>query len=97
MTFLPECFTKNQQMSNGKKSHLLNILDPTAFLSFTLKKYSLILGFSAILNSHATTVATAENFDEFADEIIKFMQNLFSGCSHIDIHVKLVVIDKFLI
>ena len=91
MTFLPECFTKKQQMSNGKKSHLLNILDPTAFLSFTLKKYSLIL------NSHATTVATAENFDEFADEIIKFMQNLFSGCSHIDIHVKLVVIDKFLI
>ena len=40
--------------------------------------------FSAIVNSQAT-VTTAKNFNKFAGGIIKFVQNLSSECSRIDI------------
>ena len=37
-----------------------------------------------IVNSQAA-VTTAKTFNEFADEVIEFVKNLSSGCSHIDI------------
>ena len=84
MTGLPECFTKKQQMYHNNKSQLLNIFDPTPSLTSTLKKDALLLDFSAIVNSQ-TAVTTTKTFDEFADEVIEFVKNLSSGCSHIDI------------
>ena len=84
MTGLPECFTKKQQMYHGRKSQLLKIVDPTPSLTSPLKKDALILDFSAIVNSQAT-VTTAKTFNEFADEVIEFVKNLSSGCSHIDV------------
>ena len=84
MTYLPECFTKKQQMYHGNKSQLLKIFDPTPSLTSTLKKDALILDFSAIVNSQAA-VTTAKTLNEFADIVIKFVKNLSSGCSHIDI------------
>ena len=71
-------------MYRGNKSQLLKIFDPTPSLTSTLKKGALILDFSAIVNSQAA-VTTAKTFNEFADIVIKFVKNLSSGCSHIDI------------
>ena len=42
------------------------------------------MDFSAIVNSQAT-VTTAKAFNESADGIIKFVENLFSGCLRIGI------------
>ena len=84
MTYLPECFTKKQQMYHGNKSQLLKIFDPTPSLTPTLKKDALILDFSAIVNSQAAAT-TAQAFNEFADGIIEFVKNMSSGCSCIDI------------
>ena len=84
MTDLPECFTKKQQLYHGKKLQLSKIFDPAPSLTSTLKKDALILDFSAIINSQAA-VTTAKTFNEFSDGIIKFVENLSSGCSHINI------------
>ena len=84
MTDLPECFTKKQQLYHGKKLQLSKIFDPAPSLTSTLKKDALILDFSAIINSQAT-VTTAKAFNESADGIIKFVENLFSGCLRIGI------------
>ena len=83
-TGLPECFIKKQQMYHSNKSQLLKIFDPTLPLTLTLKKTTLILDFSAIVNSQAA-VTTAKAFNQFADGIIKSVQNLSSGCSRSDI------------
>ena len=83
MSSLSECFKKIQQMYHGNKSQLLKIFDPNPPLTSTLKKDALILDFSAIVNSQAA-VTTANTFSEFADGIIKFAENLSSGCSRID-------------
>ena len=50
----------------------------------TPKKDALILDFSVIVNSQAA-VTTAKTFNEISDGIIKFVENLSSGCSRIDI------------
>ena len=71
-------------MYHDNKSQLLKIFHPTPSLTAALKKDPLILDFSAIVNSQAT-VTTAKTFDEFADEVIEFVNNLSSGCSRIDI------------
>ena len=85
MNSLPECFTKKQQIYDSNKSQLLKIVDPTLSLTPTLQKdYALILDFSVIMNSQ-TAVTTAKTFNKFANAIIKFAQNLFCGCSCIDI------------
>ena len=83
LTSLPESFTKKQQILHGNQSQLLKIFDPTSSLTLSLKKDALILDFSAIVNSQAV-VTTAKTFNEFSDKIIKFIQNMSSGCSPID-------------
>ena len=83
MTGLSECFTKKQQMYYGNKSQLLKTFDPTPSFTPSLKKDAPILDFSVIVNSQAAVI-TVKTFNEFADGIIKFVQNLFSGCSPID-------------
>ena len=62
----------------------LKLFDSTPSLTSTLKKNALIPDFSKIVNSQAD-VTTAKTFIKFADGIIKFVQNLSSGCSRIDI------------
>ena len=76
---------KKQQLYPSNKLQLLKIFDPTAFLTSTLKKDALILDFSAIVDSQAA-VTTVKTFKELADGIIKFVENLSSGCSR-DVHV----------
>ena len=71
-------------MYHDNKSQLLKIFHPTPSLTAALKKDALILDFSVVVNSQAT-VTTAKTFDEFADEVIEFVNNLSSGCSRIDI------------
>ena len=83
MSGLSECFIKIHQMYHCNKSQLLEIFDPTPSLTLTLKKDALILDFSPIVNSQAA-VTTANIFNEFADGITKFVENLSSGCSRID-------------
>ena len=83
MSGLPECFRKIQQMYHGNKSQLLKIFGPTPSLTSTLKKDALTLDFSAIVNSQAA-ITTTSTFNEFADGIIKFVENLSSSCSRID-------------
>ena len=73
-----------QQMYLGNKSQLLKIFDPTLHFTSTPKKDALILDFSEIVNSQAV-VTTAKPFNKFSDVIIKFVHNLSSGYSHIDI------------
>ena len=75
---------KKQQLYPSNKLQLLKIFDPTAFLTSTLKKDALILDFSAIVDSQAA-VTTVKTFKELADGIIKFVENLSSGCSRVDI------------
>ena len=107
MTVLPECFTKKQQLHHGSKLQLLKIFDPTPSLTSTFKKDALIFDFSAIVNSQAA-FTTAKTFNESADGIIKYVENLSSGCSRIGIfcdsyfdnslshiRVKPVVVDNF--
>ena len=84
MTGLPECFTKKQEIYLSNKLQLLKIFDSSPSLTSSLKKDALILDFSVIVNSQAA-VTTAKTFNEFADEVIEFVKNLSSGCSHIDI------------
>ena len=84
MTVLPECFTKKQQLHHGSKLQLLKIFDPTPSLTSTFKKDALIFDFSAIVNSQAA-FTTATTFNESADGIIKYVENLSSGCSRIGI------------
>ena len=67
-------------MFHGNKTQLLKIFDPTLYLASTIKKDTLILDFSEILNSQAA-VTIAKTFNKFADGIVKFVQNL----SRIDI------------
>ena len=83
MNALPECFKKIQQIYHGNKSQLLKIFDAIPSFTSTLKKDALILDFSAIVNSQAA-VTTANTFNEFADGIVKFVENVSSSCSHID-------------
>ena len=83
MTSLLEFFTKKQQMYRGNKSKLLKIFDPTSSLTLSLKKDTLILDFSAIVNSQAT-VTTAKTFNEISDGMNKFVQDLSCGFSRID-------------
>ena len=75
---------KKQQMYHSNKSQLLKIFDPSLSLTSTLKKDALILDFSVIVHSQAA-VTTAKTFNKFADQVIGFVKNLSSGCSHIDI------------
>ena len=77
-------FCKKQQMYLGSKSQLLKIFDPTPYITSTLKKDALILDFPEIVNSQAI-VTTAKPFNKFSDGIIKFVHNLSSGYSRIDI------------
>ena len=71
-------------MFHGNKTQLLKIFDPTLYLASTIKKDTLILDFSEILNSQAA-VTIAKTFNKFADGIVEFVRNLSSGCSRIDI------------
>ena len=68
-------------MYHGNKSQLLNIFDPTPSLTSTLKKDTLILDFSAIVNSQAA-VTTAKTSNEFAGGIMNF-----SGTCPLDVDV----------
>ena len=63
---------------------MLKIFDPTLYLASTTKKDTLILDFSEILSSQAA-VTIAKTFNKFEDGIVKFVHNLSSGCSRIDI------------
>ena len=65
-------------MYHGNKSHLLKIFNPTHLLHQDI----LILDFSVIVNSQVA-FTTAKIFNEFADGITEFVNNLPSGCSQI--------------
>ena len=84
MTGLPECLTKEQQMYHSNKSQLLNTFDPLPSLTPTMKADAIVLDFSALVNSQATST-TAKTFKEFSDGITDFVQNLSVGCSRIDV------------
>ena len=71
-----------QQLYHGNKSQLSKIFDPTPSLTSALKKDALILDFSPIVNSQVA-VTYVNIFNEFADRIVKFVENLSSGCSRI--------------
>ena len=71
-------------MFHGNKTQLLKIFDPTLYLASTTTKDTLILDFSEILSSQAA-VTIAKTFNKFEDGIVKFVHNLSSGCSRIDI------------
>ena len=79
MTGLPEWFTRKQQVYHSNKLLLLKIFDPTPSLTSGLKKDALLLDFSTLVNSQAA-VTTAKTFNEFADRIIKIVENLSSRC-----------------
>ena len=72
-------FYKTQTMYHGNKSQLLKVLDPTPYLTSTLKKDALILDFSELVNSQVA-VSTAKPFSKFSDGIIKFVGSLFTVC-----------------
>ena len=71
-------------MYQGNKSQLLKIFNATLYLISTIKKDALTLDFSEIVSSQAA-ITTAKTFNKFVDAIIKFVHNLSSGCSRIDI------------
>ena len=68
-------------MYHGSKSQLLKIFDATPSPTSTLKKDTLILDFSAIVNSQATAT-TAKTSNEFADGIMNL-----SGTCPLDVDV----------
>ena len=89
MTGLPECFMKKQHMYHINKSQLIKITDPTPSPTSALKKDTLILEFSVIVNSQAA-VTTAESFNKFADGLLPCLLDSYALKL-----VKLVVVDNF--
>ena len=65
---------KKQQMYHGNQSQLLEIFNPTPYLTSTLKKDVLILDFSEIMNSQAAVTNA-----KFSDGIFKFVKMVKIG------------------
>ena len=76
MTGLPECFTKKQQMYHGSKSHSYPVSYISSYERCNNSGFFRDCEFSG-------SCYHWQNFNKFADAIIKFVCNLSSRCSHI--------------
>ena len=72
-------------MYHGEKSNMLNVFkDPLPSAISTLKSRSVVIDFSAIIQS-TSAVTKAMTFREFSEDVIKCLKNISFGCFRLDI------------